>query len=112
MKSNSLIFLASFIGLLCGFLSTHVFLIGWLNLIFWGIVGVGLGYFATEKKTMIWSGILYGFFLSISFLFLGFQGMPDKLLGFTIFSLFLSILGAGCGLICVLIGNWIKKKLR
>jgi len=109
-QMNLLRWISAFLGIICGFLSTHVFLIGWENVIFWGIAGVLLGLFVSEKKHILWCGGLYGFFLSISFLFTGFQGTSDKILAFIIFSLALSLVGVAGGITSVFIGNWLRKR--
>lgn len=101
------------LGVACGIVSTRTALAGsWYNLLLWTIVGLALGFFYTEKKTMLWSGGVYGFFLSISFLFLGFEGTPDKFWGFALFSLVLSIIGALYGALFGRIGGWLRTKIR
>jgi uncharacterized membrane protein AbrB (regulator of aidB expression) len=111
MKSKYLIPLALLAGIICGVLSTHAFMIGFFNLAFWGVVGIGIGLLSGDKKTTNGSGIVYGFFLSISFLFSGFQGTPDKLPTFVLFSLFLSVIGAVCGWALARIGGWTRRKI-
>ena len=104
--------IAVVLGIISGILSTHVLLIGWGNLIFWGLTGVVLGFFVIGKREVIWSGALFGFFLSVSFLLSGFQGASDKFLVFTLFSLALSIVGMGGGIVSVFLGSWIRKKYK
>ncbi len=99
---------AIIVGIMSGLLSTHVFSFGWSNLVFWGIVGVGTGLFCSDKKTALRTGVVYGFCLSLSFLFSGFQGAPAKFLVFTVFSLGLSGVGAIGGLTTSYIGYWIR----
>jgi hypothetical protein len=102
--------IAAVVGIVCGLLSTQVLLIGWGNLLFWGLVGVILGWFTKGKKEVIQSGLWYGFFLSLSFLFSGFQGTPDKLPGFILLSFALSVVGALGGWLSVFVGNKLKRK--
>jgi hypothetical protein len=103
------ILIASVVGMLCGFLSTRAFLIGWWNILFWGAAGIVIGFFARGRKEIMWSGLYFGFFLSLSFLFSGFQGTPDKLPVFSLFAIFLSIIGALGGWLAVFLGSKIKK---
>ena len=111
MKSRySLI--AIVIGIICGFLSTHILLIGWYNLFFWAAVGILIGWFGKEKKTTLWAGAWYGFFMSMSFLLSGFQGSSDKFFSFVIFSLGLSIVGALGGMLTAWIGYSFSKKKK
>ena len=110
MYMNRQRWIAVGLGITSGILSTHVLLIGWGNVIFWGLMGVTLGYFVIGKREVICNGALFGFFLSISFLFSGFQGASDKFLPFTLFSLALSIVGIGGGTASVFIGGWLREK--
>jgi hypothetical protein len=103
------IIIASVIAIACGFLSTHAFLIGWWNIIFWGLAGIGIGLFVSGKKEVLWIGLCFGFFLSLSFLFSGFQGVPDKFPAFFLFSIFLSIIGAFGGCLVVFLGSKLKR---
>jgi hypothetical protein len=112
IKSKYLIFIALLTGVICGVVSTRVFMIGFFNFAFWGVVAIGIGLLGGDKKTTAWCGNVYGFFLSISFLFSGFQGTPDKLAAFTLFSLFLSLIGAVCGWALARLGSWVRKKIR
>ena len=98
--------------MLCGFLSTHILDIGWINLVFWGAVGVGLGGFISQKREVLWCGGLFGFFLTISFLFTGFQGTSDKLLVFSILAAGLSLAGILGGIVSVYLGCWLRRRFR
>jgi hypothetical protein len=101
-----------FAGVICGLLSTHSVLSGsWFNILFWGVAGAILGFFVPERREVLWSGGLYGFFLSISFLFFGFQGSSDKIVGFAVFSLILSVVGIAGGIASVFIGSWVRRRL-
>ncbi len=112
MKPNQLILLSILVGIICGFLSADVFLIGFWNLAFWGVTGVVLGLFSETKDMVIKSGIAYGFFLSMFFLLIGFHGASDKLGGFVIFSLALSIIGVIGGILSLSIGKWLRKYIN
>ena len=101
-------FWGGLVGIVLGFLSANIFLIGWLNLIIWGIVGLVVGFAYRDTRKAKWAGGFYGFFLTISFLLLGFRGASDKLFMFVLFSLGLSIIGIFCGLILAIIGNRIN----
>lgn len=109
MKSNPLLFVSALVGIVCGLASQSSLLAGqWLNLVVWGIAGVVLGLFANGRRVMIWAGIVYGFFLSVTFLISGFQGSPDKLPGFLVLTLALSVIGAIGGLVTVFIGSRLR----
>ncbi len=56
VKSTAFYVLAAVIGLLCGILSNHGILRGsWWNLAFWNIVGMVIGFFASDDKEARWS---------------------------------------------------------
>lgn len=99
--------ISAIIGLLLGFISSKTFLIhSWLALVPWGLVGIGVGFIAKEKKHRLWSGALYGFFLCVSFLVGGFQGKSVG--GLVVLTLAIGAAGALCGLVLAYISVWIK----
>lgn len=105
--------ISAFVGIVVGFLSTRGVLLGsWLDLFLWGAAGVIIGLFVSEKKILARSGLLYGFFVTFSFLMTGFRGASDKFVGFLIFSIFLSAIGALCGWLAVYIGYKIKQAYK
>jgi hypothetical protein len=112
MKTVSII-CSALVGIIFGILSNHSILVGsWYNLIVWAVVGMLIGLFIEQKKFVNWVGIAYGIALTLSFLISGFKGTSDKIFGFGILSLVLTIIGAFCGWLCVLIGFSIKNKIR
>lgn len=74
------------------------------------MVGLLIGAFIEDRGLLRRSGISYGFFLTFAFLISGFQGSADKILGFTVFSFLVSIVGALCGWLFVFVGNWLKRR--
>ncbi len=110
MKNTYSALKAALLGIACGFVSTHIISIGWLNLGFWAIAGVALGLFSAQKKVAIWNGAVFGFTLSMSFLLSGFGGTSDKFGGFLLFSFLLSFVGILGGLITVFGGYWLRNR--
>ena len=103
--------IAALVGIICGAISNVPPLRGmWGNLILWGFAGMALGFFVRERNKIAWSGLLYGFFMSIAFLASGFGGTSDKILGFALFSFALSIIGAFGGYIAVRLGNFLRSR--
>jgi hypothetical protein len=96
------ILLSVLIGIVCGFISSHTNL-GWLNLIVWVLVGLAIIYVSSTRRDALYAGSLFGFITIASWLFTGFQGAPDKFIGFAVLSLGLSILGAACGSVGALV---------
>lgn len=105
--------LSIIVGVLIGFLSAKSFFNAtWTALILWYLVGLVLGTLCFDRMSVMYSGIIYGILLTVSFLIFGFQGSPDKLVGFIVFALILSIFGALGGLIATFSGYFIGKKLK
>src|SRR5476649_1107339 len=112
MKIKISLISSTLIGIVFGVLSNYSILKGsWFNLVVWTFVGILIGIFIYDKRYIKWSGIFYGFFVTLSFLISGFKGSPDKILGFGLLSIILSVVGAFCGWGLVFMGNWIKGKL-
>ena len=111
MKTKFSLISSVVVGIVFGILSNYSILFGsWINLVVWAIIGLLIGLFIEEKRFIKWSGIFYGFFLTLSFLISGFQGNLNKIIIFSLFSIFLSVIGAFCGWFLVFVGNWIKTK--
>src|SRR4051812_779788 len=80
------------VGLICGLVSHTSFLEGrWVNLIVWGLGGLGLGWFVQATRAMVWCGVVYGFVLAVTFLISGFQGSANNIPAFLILTLILSL---------------------
>lgn len=114
MKVPALPIVASgVIGIACGIISNTPLLTGtWLNVVFWGLVGTGMGAFLKEKKDAVPAGLTYGVVLTLSFLISGFRGARDQVFPFILFSIGLSVIGAGCGLLAVWAGYQLRKLFR
>ena len=113
MKTKLSLISSSLVGIVFGILSNYSILSGsWIDLVLGTIIGLLIGLFIENKIFIKWSGIFYGFFLTLFFLISGFQGDSNKIIIFILFSIFLSIIGAFCGWCLVFTGNWVKTKLR
>jgi hypothetical protein len=97
---------AAFFGIAAGYVSSHGVLEGsWTNLILWGLIGMILGIFAHDRKSILVTGAMYGFCLLVSFLFGGYQGSADSIRGFVMLSIVLSLIGILCGIVSVYLGG-------
>ena len=104
---------SALLGIVFGVLTNYSILSGsWMNLGVWAVIGLLIGLFIEDKKFVMWSGLYYGFFVTISFLISGFEGTSDKLIGFIFLSLVLGLIGALCGWCLVFVSNWVKRKFR
>ncbi len=95
-------------GIICGLLSTYI--PSWLNILLSVIVAIVAGLLIVDKKTAKWSGIIFGACLTITLISSIFEGSSDKLSGFILLSVFLSLFGALYGAILVSIGSWIRRE--
>jgi uncharacterized membrane protein SirB2 len=108
---KTLLLISALVGIACGELSTHTFIAGtWWNLLFWAAAGIVLGYFALSRKEILWNGAIFGFCLTIAFLFSGFEGTIDKLPSFALLSLGLSVVGILGGVATLFVGSWLRAR--
>jgi hypothetical protein len=113
MKIDALPIIGGVMGVACGLISVTPWLTGrWVSLIIWGVVGVLLGLWVTKGRPVVWTGLVYGFCLSVTFLLAGFQGSADKLPAFLALTLVLSVVGAAGGLLTVFVGAWLRRRWR
>ncbi len=109
MKSHHNLYAAIVLGIVAGLLSTYPFLLGpYESFFLWGMVALGLGFFAHGNKQAMWSGAYYGFFLSLSFLYSRFGGGSEKFLTYSVFVLGMSVLGIVVGVFTSLVGSKLK----
>ena len=112
MPKHKLSILSGLVGVILGYISAHTFFASsWTALIPWGLIGLILGYTALNRKEVFIPGVLYGFFLTFSFLVFGFHGANDKFASFLLFSLILSLVGALGGSVLFVIGITLKSKV-
>ncbi len=111
MKPRTAYFLAAIVGVVCGLISDYSFMAGsWLNLVFWALAGVLLGYLLGNEANLRGSGISFGLFLTLSFLLAGFQGASDQVPGFLLLTALLSLVGIVAGVASLWIGHWLGQK--
>jgi hypothetical protein len=92
-------------GALVGLVSAETFFAhSWTALIAWAGVGVLLGVVLSGKGVYA-AGLLYGFFVTVSFVAFGFHGANNKVGPLLVFAIALGAVGAVCGLVLVLIGG-------
>lgn len=113
MKPKLLWLVSAMVGIVLGLISHISFLSGPLiNLAMWGLAGLGLGFFASGRSSILWTGIVYGVSLSFSFLLSGFGGRPEAFPGFILLTLLLSVVGALGGLLTVFIGSKLRTLIK
>jgi hypothetical protein len=110
MRSKHNFYTSALVGVVIGLVSTYPIALGFIpSFILWAIAGILLGLCAHGMKTIIWSGILYGVFLSVSFLFSRFGGTADKIFAYALFVVGMSLVGAVGGSITIYVGSKLRR---
>lgn len=91
---------------------SYYFFVGWFNLIPWAIVTLIIGYNSYGYKDAVVKGALFGYFLFITYILIGYKGNMDKagIFKIILFSIFFSLVGAVAGAIGAVIGYFIRRK--
>ncbi|SRR5258708_39135816 len=101
--------LSIIIGIVLGVIGARFLFVGSsMSLIPWGLIGVILGWWSKNAQEALINGIFYGFFLAFSFMAAVYQGNVPIVTRIPFFAT-LGLVGAVCGLILSLLGNWIKR---
>ena len=110
IKSKAILFLSAFVGFIAGMLSTYPVELRFLAaVIFWSVVGIVIGLFVEGKREIIQSGVLYGIFLSVGFLFSRF-GLTTRVIPGILFVV-LAIIGTTVGgIMTVFVGSKLARK--
>jgi hypothetical protein len=103
-----LLILMAAIGL--SFLSCYC-IKGWYNIIPWTIGALLTGYFSHTRRDAIMNGAIFGYFLFLVYILLGYGGKIDvaSIIKFTAFNVLFSVLGAIAGFVGAFMGNWLKR---
>ena len=100
------------IGVVLGVVvSKYLFVGSYLNLVLWGIMEIGLGWWSGSRKEAVWNAALYGFVLSFVFMWVGYQGRAPILTRIPFFAA-LGVVGMACGAVLGLIGSLISHKAK
>lgn len=97
--------------ILGGVVSKYLFVGSYLNLLLWGVFGIGLGWWSDSKKYAIRNSGIYGFILSFVFMFVGYQGSAPIISRIPFFAI-LGLVGMMCGFVLGLIGNIIPHRTK
>jgi len=94
------------------FLSNY-YIKGWYNIIPWAIAALLIGYFSGSRRDAIINGAIFGYFLFLFYILLGYGGKTDagSIMKFIAFNILFSLVGAIAGMIGAFIGNWLKGKI-
>lgn len=97
------------VGAILGIVGSRFLFVGsWHSLIIWGIVGLVIGYWSSNRKEALINGSVFGFVLSFVFMLAGYAGSAPILTRTPFFAI-LGIFGSVCGFILAFIGNVLRK---
>lgn len=104
------IFLASIV---VSFLS-HYFLNGWINIIPWAIVTLCVGYTSNGRRNTVVNGAIFGYFLFLVYILIGYGGKTDttSIATIILFALVFSLIGSVAGVGGALIGNIAHQRIN
>ena len=93
---------------------SHYFLNGWTNVIPWVIVALYIGYISVGRRNIVINGAVFGYFLFLIYIVIGYGGKTDakSLTTFIPFTLVFSIIGSVAGIIGGFIGNFLKQQIK
>lgn len=111
MKQFKLIFFSGFTALIVGLLTGYFHFGPVESFLSWGIVAFVVGYFLQNKKEVWVSGVVFGLVLSFAFMLSAFGGTSDKLPGYLILTLGISIAGIIGSIVTIFFGNFLKRKV-
>ena len=85
-------------GVLLGIISFYL-INGWYNTIPWAIIALAIGYFSKSRVNGIINGAIFGYFLFMAYIFIGYLGKTDtdSVLKFILFDFIFSLIGAVVG---------------
>ena len=100
--------IAAVVGVAAGFVAPHFVLSMLASLFLWAVAGISLGHFTNGTEAIVKTGAVYGFFLTVSFLYFNFGAGFDKFFQLLILTAALSLVGMLAGTICAAIGSFLK----
>ena len=110
MNSKKIYLVSPLIGIFCGLISSFPYELNFRpSIILWALSGVIIGLFVRTRREIVISGILYGLFLSVTFLYSRFGGTMENFIGYSILVLVLSVAGIFAGMLTVFLGFRIKN---
>jgi len=90
---------------------SYYFVPGWYNVIPWAIAALVIGYISEGRRNSMINGAVFGYFLFLVYILLGYSGKTDagSLIKFCLFDLFFSLVGSIAGIAGAYIGNLFKQ---
>jgi hypothetical protein len=91
---------------------SHFFLSGWINIIPWAIATLYVGYTSDGRRNTVINGAIFGYFLFLVYILIGYGGKTDttSIITIILFALVFSLIGSAAGVGGALIGNLAHQK--
>ncbi|HEY5326280.1 MAG TPA: DUF5518 domain-containing protein [Mucilaginibacter sp.] len=91
---------------------SYYFVTGWYNVITWAIAALVVGYMSENRRNSIINGFLFGYFLFLVYILLGYNGKIDtsSMVKFILFDVFFSLIGSVACIVGAIVGNLFKRK--
>ncbi|HZY37612.1 MAG TPA: hypothetical protein VFE53_13235 [Mucilaginibacter sp.] len=104
--------LIGLLGVLIGGI-TYYFMYGWYDVFPWAIAALIIGYTSKNRRGSMINGGIFGYFLFLVYIYLGYKGKTDvtSIFHFVLFDLLFSLVGGVAGVVGAVVGNWIKGKI-
>ncbi len=95
-------------------IASYYFFKGWFNIIPWAIAAILIGYVSSVRKNTVINGALFGYFLFITYILIGYKGKTDEtsIIKFVLFTICFSLIGSVGGVTGALLGNFLYRKLK
>jgi uncharacterized membrane protein (UPF0136 family) len=92
---------------------SYYFIKGWYNIIPWAIAAIIVGYLSQNRRASIINGAVFGYFLFLVYILLGYAGKTDtaSILTFILFTLLFSLVGSVACAAGAFVGNLFKGKV-
>jgi uncharacterized membrane protein (UPF0136 family) len=91
---------------------SYYFVKGWYNVIPWAIAAIIVGYLSQNRRASIINGAVFGYFLFLVYILLGYAGKTDtaSILTFILFTLLFSLVGSIACVAGAFVGNLLNWK--
>jgi hypothetical protein len=91
--------------------SRYLFVGSWMSLIVWGVAGLLLGGWCSERRQAIINGTVFGFVVAFVFMLSGYGGSASLISRVPFFAI-LGVIGAICGAVLGFLGNSARTLIR
>ncbi|MFI5140356.1 MAG: DUF5518 domain-containing protein, partial [Sphingobacteriales bacterium] len=90
---------------------SYYFIKGWYNVIPWAIAALIVGYLSESRRNSLINGAVFGYFLFVVYIVLGYTGKTDtaSIIKFILFTLLFNLVGSVACAAGAFVGNLLKR---